>query len=261
MSSSTLPGAGQPFPPDLGAIAGAHQLGAFVAPFRPDPLRIKTVWTVVLIVGGVLSVAVLFTDAWPIGLLPLFFVALGGIRFLQGRIRLRNPRRVLLFERGFIHVDPAKAATVYRWDVITAVYQHITNHYYNGVKGRTTHVYTVDGPPGRLVLNDFWEHIVALGQTIEQEVTNVQVPAALAWIRQGNAVRFGDISLHFNGLISDKHGMLPWEQIEKVQVQNGYVGVSKAGKWLSWSTTPFSQTPNAFVFLSLVQILRPGLLR
>jgi hypothetical protein len=258
MTQHTPDGASQQPPPELVSMAAANQLGRYVTVFGPNPIRTRRAGAILTGIIGLAGIIMLFTVAWPIGLVALAGCVLAGVQFIRSFSVTRSPRRIYLFGAGFIHANPPGAATVYRWDRIPAVYQNITKHYRNSVYTHTTHQYTVDAPGGRLVLTDFWDRITVLGETIEREVTRAQLPVAIESLRRGEAVRFGDLSVQATGLTSERRGMLPWTDIEKVQVRGGFIEVSKAGKWLSWSNSPVSRIPNVFVLLALVEALHPG---
>jgi hypothetical protein len=252
-------GVGQQLPPELAALAAAHQLGPYAGVFGPNRLPRRTAGAIIVGAIGLIGLIVLFTSLWPLGVLALLACAFGGVQFARSFSVTRSPRRIYLFAGGFLSANPPAPAAVYRWDLISAVYQSITKHYRNSVYTHTTHQYVVHGPAGtKLVLNDFWDRITVLGETIEREVTRFRLPAAIDALRHGQAVPFGDLSVHATGLISEKRGMLPWTDIEKIAVRAGFIQVNRAGKWLSWSNTPVARIPNLFVFLALVEALHPG---
>jgi hypothetical protein len=87
-------------------------------------------------------------------------------------------------------------------------------------------------------------------------VTRVHLPLAATALEQGHTVPFGDLAISSAGIVSSRHGLLPWAELEEVQLQQGYVRLRKAGKWLSWSNKPASEIPNLFVFLTLADQLQ-----
>jgi hypothetical protein len=58
------------------------------------------------------------------------------------------------------------------------------------------------------------------------------------------------------GIATTKRGAVQWSEIQKIEVQNGVVFLSKAGKRLAWSNTPVAKIPNFFLFLTVVDHLR-----
>ncbi|GIH20849.1 DUF6585 family protein [Rugosimonospora africana] len=262
MTQHSPDGVGQQIPPEVAAAAAAYQLGPYVALFGPNRLPKRTAGAIIFGVLAVIGVVVLFTSFWPIGVLLLLACAFGAVQFARSFSVTRSPRRIHLYAGGFVYVDPPAAPVVYRWDLIPAVYQSITKHYRNSVYTHTTYVYTVHGQgDAKVVLTNFWDRIEALGERIEREVTRVHLPMAVAALQRGEPLRFGDLTVAPNGLISEKRGLLPWSDIEKVQVRAGFIHVSRAGKWLSWSNTQVAHIPNLFVFLTLVDSLGPGIRR
>jgi hypothetical protein len=260
MSRHTVPNTGG-VPPEVTALARDRQLGEHLAAYRPKLLR-RGVVILFGLAGGVCLVAALvfvLAEIWPAG---LAFAALGGL-FLY--LLARTPglsgrhaaKRVDVFEHGFIQSDHGGPRADFRWDSIRSVCQRITRNYTNGIYTGTTYLYLVTREDGATVkLTQIYDGIAALGETIAREVTRVQLPRAMAAIEQGQTVTFGDLALNAGGLGCSRHGVVPWTEIERVQVNRGYVSLRRAGKWLSWSSKPASQIPNLFVFLTLVDLLQ-----
>jgi len=90
---------------------------------------------------------------------------------------------------------------------------------------------------------------------VMQQITD-QLPNAVALVQQGQTVGFGDLGINAEGLVSTRHGVLPWRELQEVQVVQGYVKLRRAGKWLPWSNQPAAKIPNLFVFLTLADQLQ-----
>jgi len=52
--------------------------------------------------------------------------------------------------------------------------------------------------------------------------------------------------------LNNGHELLPWTQVEAVDVKNGFVSVKRQGAWLSWDKVAAAEIPNFFVFQALV---------
>jgi hypothetical protein len=251
-------GEGQPVPADVVSLAAANQLGPLVTGFGPNPMRTRNRGAIVGVGFGVVGVVLLFTDFWPMGIFALLGFVLLAVLYARTFATTRSPRRIYLFGNGFVHVDPPAAATVYRFDRISAVYLNIVTHRRNSLPTYTTHQYTVEAAAGRLVLTDFWDRVTTLGEAVERGVAEAHLPIAMAALRQGQPVRFGDLSLQAAGLVSDRQGTLPWAEIAKVRVNSGFVEIARAGARGLWANKPVATIPNVSVFLAMVEGLRAG---
>jgi hypothetical protein len=247
-------------PRDVAALAQTREMGAHVATYRPRPLRRGAVLLFGLggglcLLGALLSV---LAEIWPLG---LAFAAVGGL-FLYVLARMPGvsgrqvAKRIDVFEQGFIQSDRGGPRADFRWDSIGSVCQRITRNYTNGMDTGITYLYTIKRQDGVCAkLTEFYEGIDALGETIAREVGRVQLPRAMEAIRHGQTVLFGDLALSAGGIACPRRGTVPWADVERVQVNRGYVSLRRAGKWLAWSSKPASQIPNLTVFLTLAELL------
>lgn len=217
------------------ALAQQENLGGLVRTVHPKK---ETGRAVALIIMGVLSIVILvgFYFLWLAFQLPALNAKLAR-------------KRVYLFQYGLVEHDKQGALTAYRWDKISEVFQEITERYANGIKVATTYVYTVRRRDGaETKLTNAYDGIAELGPHICDAVARVRLPHVEAALSRGEEVRFGDLSLSRQG-IGTKRGVVPWHEIEKVSVNNGYVSVSRAGKWLPTGSTPASKIPNLYLYL------------
>jgi hypothetical protein len=179
----------------------------------------------------------------------LVMLALGG--FLLWRMVRDRGKKVLLSRRGFAVVHGGRR-TVYHWEDVRAQYQHITEHYYNGAYTHTTHVYTLECVGGeRVVFNDSLKNVKKLGEAVAEEITHRELPAAREEYDAGGLVSFGKLGVSRKGLTYGT-SFLSWREVSGVRIHQGYVSVSKKGKWLNWCTIGAPSIPNLFVFLALV---------
>lgn len=227
----------------VAAFAANHNLGRPVATFRPRRWGAGK-----LITSVVLGLATL--------------VLLAGFYFLW--LALRSPnvnrkiaaKRVYVFESGFVTADRTGPLEAYRWDAISAVYQEIVDRYANGVKVATTYTYLIDRNDGATVkLTEFYADIAGLGRHICEQVATVHLPAVQQALAASQPVPFGDLTLSIAGVTTHKGELVPWQQIEAVQVRSGYVSFRRAGKWLSVSRTNAREIPNLYLFLHMANRL------
>jgi hypothetical protein len=158
--------------------------------------------------------------------------------------------RIVVFRKGFAHFQREKII-VFPYDEIVAVWQSITKHYINGIYTRTTYNYHVRGKGSELSLSSAFPNVQWLGERIQNEVIARQLPRSIQTLNERGTVRFGRLSVSPDGIGCD--GMiLPWDQVEEVEIQEGVISVRMHGKWFSWGNVKAAEVPNIFVFLSLV---------
>ncbi len=244
-------------PPEVTQFAYGQRFGGLVAVYRPKRTGLRQlVGAVVLILaplaGAVAFLATFGLSGWPGVVLMLAFII--PFTWLLSRSpnfnRTQAAKRVYVFEGGLVHAD--RGLTPYPWPAIMSVRQKIVRQYVNGVYTGTRYLYTVTRNDGKVLkLTEFFDGIARLGQGISEQVARIHLPHALAAIQRGETVPFGDLAVHANGVVSARHGLLPWAELEQVQVVQGYVRLRKAGKWLPWSHKPAAEIPNLYVFLTL----------
>jgi hypothetical protein len=177
---------------------------------------------------------------------------IGGLLVLAGiwvslTAFLNRDLRVLAFAEGLVRIKGGRVDT-FRWAEIEAVWQNVTKHYRNGIY----HSYTLRRADGeQLKFNDTLKNVESLGNLIQQETFRRLLPRAIATYNAGGTVVFGKLSVSPQGLSNGKE-TLSWSEIKGVSLDKGIISVSKQGKWLKWSTTSVADTPNIFVFTTLV---------
>jgi hypothetical protein len=136
------------------------------------------------------------------------------------------------------------------------VYQDIVIRIVNGAQS-THYAYTLHGADGAKVtlLGDLIPKAAEWGHAIQNAVTDAQFPAAAAALQRGETLTFGNLSLNADGVVADGKTR-PWRQVQKIDVQSGFVSINVQGKWLALSTTAVKQIPNVFVFLTVAEYLR-----
>ena len=164
--------------------------------------------------------------------------------------------KVYLNEKGFIYKDGNNAAQPFRWDQITQVWRNVIRVYRQGASKnsapiRIMHAYTIQRADGyKVTLNDDISLMEIVGDVISKQTTKVLLPLAQESYAKGDTVSFGPLSLNQQGLIKDQN-VLPWQQIEAVDTQDGTVRVKRQGKWSNWGDA--NKIPNLFVFLNLTE--------
>ncbi len=181
------------------------------------------------------------------------------------------------FEHGIVYQDRDKIVRTYPWERVSRVYLTSTRTFFNGVYGGTNYAGSlVLAESGDLPLKG-WFHDPAIPKvglfrpkrvapSVEYElfqllsdasavVSQLLLPGALAQLEQGEALPFGDISISLAGLQAGK-GLVPWDAIRDVQLQNGAIEVKQARKFMPISYQKVGNTPNLPLFLTLVDTIR-----
>jgi hypothetical protein len=212
-----------------------------------------------LILGGLAIVMIYLgitapptSSAWVFYLFALLF--LGGAGWVAYIIYQNRDLAVQVFTDGLIYTRNGQQQVI-PWDSVTNVWQQVTKHYTNGVYTGTTHVYTIERADGfKVVCNDGLENVESLGNSIQQEITRRLLPKAIEAYNAGAVLPFGKLNISKQGIGNGKE-VVPWPEVKGVKLQKGYVTVNRVGKWLSWTSTTVAQTPNFFIFLTLVDTI------
>ncbi|MRH87117.1 hypothetical protein GFY24_06500 [Nocardia sp. SYP-A9097] len=162
--------------------------------------------------------------------------------------------RLDLFEHGMVAALPG-GVCVFRYET-AEVLQNITNHYRNGAFQGTTYHYIFSSPEGaRAVLNEAFSNVREWGPAVQRAVTDAQLPNAVAKVRAGERVAFGDLWISA-GEVGSGGKSAPWDRVEELALTQGQVSVGVAGKFFNLTNTPISRIPNFFVFQALFEYLR-----
>ncbi len=160
--------------------------------------------------------------------------------------------RVQIFDQGLVYTRGA-ATLAWRWEEIAYVWQEIATIRVNFIPVKTVHTYTVQHRDGRKIkLTNGLRAIKALGAALQSETFKHLMPQARAAYNRGETLHFGKLQLSQAGIGNGKE-TLPWSQIKGVAVNQGYISIQKAGKWLRWSNAAVAKVPNFFIFMALVE--------
>lgn len=159
--------------------------------------------------------------------------------------------RVFLFKEGVAHTKQGKTIAI-RWNEATAVWQNITKHYRNGVYTGTTYHFTLTATENRkLTFTNDLTDIDKLGEVIQNEVFQILFPKYVEAYNSGQTLQFGNLSINKTGISNGKE-MVSWNEVKGVNLNQGIINVKKEGKWLTWSSVTVANTPNIFIFTSIV---------
>jgi hypothetical protein len=254
---------------NLDSWAEQAGLGRYRGTFRPAErakwkdwkLRDK-IGTVVLLGGAVITVVA----ATAANVLAGVGVIAGILGFgwligygVKAQARANVGRELRFYERGVAVVGTGGTTLVpYRWADMT-VLQNITRHYRNGVYTHTSHVYTLSGPGVETsqvkggTANTF-EQPEVWGAEIQQQVTEAQLPPALATVRAGLALQFGPFTVNAERLSAGEKSVA-WSEVQELKTEKGFLSVKQQGRWFNMAAKAVSRIPNFFVFRTLADQL------
>jgi len=161
-------------------------------------------------------------------------------------------KSVVVYEKGFAYSDN-KGIQTWGWQEVEWFYIAITKHYRNGIYTGTTHLYTLQKPDGsRLKLDNKFKQIDVLGKLVGQKVAPYQYDRLLQKLRSGQTVLLGTIAISKDSIAVGKKNY-PWNEVEQVGIQKGYVSIKKkGGGWFSGASSPVSAIPNLDALFAVV---------
>ena len=238
------------------------QFGAPLGEYRGGAARIFYGLGGLALVGIGLFFASLTIGATDIGVVVMFLIiallilGIGG--FMLWQVIASLGTRVQLFEGGFSATQRGKT-TVAAWGDLASITQQIIRmRYYGIIPIWTSYSYRLTLTNGqKLRFTETIGKADKMGETMQKQITKALTPRALESLRTGASLPFGKLSVNPLG-ISNGTETLPWGEISNVTIQNGVIIIGKTGKRLRWGSTSIAKTPNAYVFLSLVDIMRRG---
>ena len=246
MSQLAISPRGTRVPQAIYKQASTYQLGELTRTFKPiisNPLLI-----IAIVLGGIiLDIIVLAAIAYFTGFvfyILLFFPLM--VAFWAVRALRTFNMRFYVFKNGFIYARGRKYR-VARWDQIVAVFQKHTAGRYS-----SSHTYTVRVQGGREIqIGDAVNRVIDLGTIIQREVTKLLLPRTIASYKSGETLSFGKVNVNRQGVNNGKE-MIPWDQIDAIEVRSGLIVVQKYGRVMKWSTVREHETPNVYILQNLV---------
>ncbi len=186
------------------------------------------------------------------------FLLIAGVAFILGLAMVigifrSRKKAAVVYANGFAYSDH-KGVQTWKWEQIQDVYANVVRHYTNGIYTGTTHSYTLYNPKGgKLVLNDTLKNIENLYSHVEENTLQLRYQRLADSYNAGNAVQFGPVTLSkANGILMSKKSY-PWEEIEQVAINNGFLSVKKkGGGWFSGASASAGAIPNLHVLLSII---------
>ena len=100
-------------------------------------------------------------------------------------------------------------------------------------------------------IGDAVNRVIDLGTIIQREVTKLLLPRTIASYKSGETLSFGKVNVNRQGVNNGKE-MIPWDQIDAIEVRSGLIVVQKYGRVMKWSTVREHETPNVYILQNLV---------
>ncbi len=255
-------------PQNVYAQATAYQLGAQGTTYKP--LLPNALAAIGMMIGVIIAdIILLYFIAVATGYIFYILIVIPIVAVIYGIYALIDSNlRVYQFANGLIRAK-GEQLDVIRWDAVAFVTQNVRRrgYYYiwGGVlaaafanRNGTPHSVTVQRIDGAVFkFNGTLRHVAQLIQTIQTAVMQEHMPRAMAAYNAGSPVTFGPLTLGQQGL-SNGRELLPWNEVQSVDIKQGQVLVKKVGKTFSWANINIGQIPNVFVFMSMINYARIG---
>ncbi len=255
-------------PQNVYAQAMAYQLGAQGTTYKP--LLPNALAAIGMMVGVTIAdIVLLYAILVATGYLFYILIVIPIVAIIYGIYALLDANlRVYQFEHGLVRVK-GEHVDVIRWDAVAFVVQNVRRRgYYYALGGviaaafanrnGTPHSVTVQRNDGAVFkFNSTVQHVGQLIQTIQTAVLQAHMPRAMAAYNAGSPVNFGPLTLGQQGL-SNGRELLPWNEVQSVDIKQGQVIVKKVGKTFSWANINIGQISNVFVFMSMTNYARTG---
>jgi hypothetical protein len=256
----------QEFSPEATQLAGTYQLGEPLADYKVGLTKRMRTYAIIGIAGTIFWAVLIYlgltspqNNDGMSGTLTFAAFALGclGLAVYYLTIPVIKPWHVYVCKEGFAFTN-GKKSEPYRWDSIASVMLDITSYSQYGMNTGTTYKYTVRRNDGeKLVLDDKFIDVDALGNTITQEAAVHMLPRVMADFNAGQTITFGSLSVNQQG-VSNGRNILPWSEVSGVFINKGFVIVLQKGKKSSWANIRVAKVPNVFVLDALVRSLAPA---
>ncbi len=241
-----------PMPPEIAQQAASYQLGALTQLYEANLIKLMS-FAGIALGGTILDIPAVMADNSNI---IVFLALLAGTIYAVWYLGTNFNVKAYVFTEGLIRAQGSKM-DVMRWEHVEAVWEKIVKHRYRGlITIYTSYNYIVRRGDGtQFKFGSALKKTKQLGVVIQQEVTRRQLPKAITVYESGSPVNFGPLCVSLQGI--SKNGLLvPWNQVEQVNVRRGWVIVPKQGSLLAASRTRCSLVPNLEVFLQLVEHAR-----
>lgn len=229
MEPVTRPAGAGEMPARVAEGARAEGLGPLVSSYELST-RSTVGWFVLGLVLAAVFLSLAVSMAGAPGPGRVFAVLAGGAGLLGlwtsvNALRTRSGnrgRRVFRFAGGMVRDDDREGALPFPWREIT-IRRHVQRTINRSrVTDSTTWLYVLTRPDGRTLELDqeLVPDLPAWGDEMVEEVARAQLPGALADLRDGREMRFGNIRVTAD-TVADGKRVLTWPQVTDVYFEQG----------------------------------------
>ena len=247
-------------------LAERHHLGTPLSVYNKSSVTLVGLILITLFLLPFFIVPIIFTilffnhngtsyAPWPIiALVYLFWYAI--VIFLESVALFwyRNRKQqVHVYTEGFIYFTKHKAEIV-RWDQIDTIWRGKFD------EGRATMdsllLRKTDGT--KCTLDVPLRNRLEMCETIEREFIRTRLPGIIERYNAGNTLDFGFLSISLQGITKYKDvlPLLPWNEVESIEVGPEYLKIRKIGRQFIWVNYPIPYIPNACLLRELVRSFR-----
>jgi hypothetical protein len=253
-------------PADVSHLAYTSRLGQLLGIYdKPKMMRIVIPVWILLLFCMVVGLGLAADSPVPgaVAALVLLVLLPFGLAIWVGTLspvfsRRARRRKIYTFGEGFVQVT-RHGPVAHRWDSVAWLYQAIVRQYTNGIYTGTNYRYRfvyLDGTKSRMT--HFTADMSVLGGVINEMVTDAQRPHAVAAVRSGQTLSFGDLTINAQGIATSRKALKPWNQIARIDVVRGYVKVIEPGRRTTYVSRQCAKTPNLGLFLFLARRMAGG---
>ncbi len=252
MNQTVYTSATSNIPPHIQQQAMAYQLGNFIRVSRPkytNPVVIVAIMVGAIVLDIIALVALLnWLDRISVYFLIIpVAVIIWGVRALTS-----HNLNIYLFDYGYID-SRGKQIRAIRWEQIATIWTKISTTRYG------THVsFTINlfGDAQSLQYGNTLPDVANIEQMIQNAVTHIQLPRAIATFEAGTPVVFGKVSVTAQG-ITDGARIIPWDQIDTIQIAQGIIAARRGASLLKLKGVKTQDVPNIGVLTALVNHIAP----
>jgi len=205
-----------------------------------------------LAAAGMLSCVLSLVTKMPDAAIPFTIVSivagLGGLLWCMNYLTLSvavHPGGIVHSHRGKLYIIP--------WADISNITQSTKE--LKQIGGQTTDmlVYTLDLQDRTQLVytSKLIQDLEKLGNILLKETSILLLPQVRVKYQSGEMFDFGRLGVNMEGLHYRKQ-LLGWQEIEGIKISDGYLTVSRQGKWVRWRDIEASSIPNLHVFLTFV---------
>jgi hypothetical protein len=157
--------------------------------------------------------------------------------------------RVRVYDEGLVQ-RRAGSELVIPWEAVSKVHHAVMRS-----RGRTTHLCTLELRDGqRIQFSDATlKEVADLCRAVEAGTRGPLLQTVVEDLRQGETVSFGKITATREGL-SAGNTTLTWNEIEDIEIADGWVRARQAGRWRNLAL--ISRMQNAHVLVALMERLQ-----